>query len=56
MGWGWGGSGSERDGGGDGGDGKLGGFPHINGRSNGNGNGHVVEMESLSSFLLSLRN
>ena len=38
----------ERDGEGEGGDGKLGGFPHINGRSIGNGNGHVVEMESLS--------
>jgi len=40
------------EGGGDGlegkgsGDGKLDGFPHINGRSN--GNGHVIEMENLS--------
>ncbi len=39
----------ERDGKGEGGDGKLDGFPHFNGRSNGNGNGHIVEMESLSS-------
>ena len=39
----------ERDGEGEGGYGKLDGFPHINGRSIGNGNGHVVEMESLSS-------
>jgi protein phosphatase 1 regulatory subunit 37 len=38
----------ERDGlEGESGDGKLDGFPHINGRK-GNGNGHVVEIESLS--------
>ena len=41
------GGGVERDGiEGEAGDGKLDGFPHINGRSN--GNGHVVEMENLS--------
>ncbi len=40
----------ECDGEGEGGDGRLDGFPHINGRSIRNGNGHVVEMESLSSL------
>ena len=48
VGWsGW--SGGRSGSGSDGGEGRdeLDGFPHINGRSNGNGDEHVVKMESL---------